>query len=237
MAKADLSLEAGSGAWHFEAVLFDCDGVLVDSETITNSVLRDMLEEIGWTMSLTACMEFFVGKTVREERQLIEAKTGCTFFDAWLQSFYQRRNQALQASLKVMDGARAAVQAAHLHSQGRIACASGADRVKIRLQLEKTGLLSFFEGQIFSGHEMPRSKPAPDVYIAAAQGLGVDPASCLVIEDTTTGVSAGFSAGATVWALSPDPLRDEALREAGAVRVFRNMSQLPVLWAGRGASA
>ncbi len=230
MSNVESSLDAGSTAWRFDAVLFDCDGVLVDSETITNIVLRDMLEEIGWTMSLADCMAFFMGKTVREERALIEAKTGCTFFEAWLQSFYQRRNQALQASLQIIDGALAAVRAAYDHSQGRIACASGADRVKIRLQLDKTGLLSFFEGRIFSGHETPRSKPAPDVYLAAAKGLGVDPSTCLVIEDTTVGTQAGVSAGATVWALSPDPARDDALRQAGAARIFRSMAHLPDLW-------
>lgn len=237
MASTDHLPSEDPANWPFAAVLFDCDGVLVDSETITNRVLRDMLEEIGWSMSLSDCMDFFVGKTVREERALIEAKTGHAFFESWLQSFYERRNHALQASLEVMGGALAAVQAAHKHCQGRIACASGADRFKIRLQLEKTGLLSFFEGRIFSGHEMPRSKPAPDVYLAAARGLGIDPSHCLVIEDTTVGIRAGVGAGALVWALSPQPSGDEALRQAGASRIFRSMAQLPDLWAEIGAIA
>lgn len=227
MADAEMLQETAMLPSPFQAVLFDCDGVLVDSERITNTVLRDMLEEIGWTMSLEQCMHFFVGKTVREERAEIEANTGCDFFEDWLQSFYQRRNQALEASLQIMDGAMVAVQAAFRQSRGRIACASGADRIKVSMQLKKTGLMPFFEGRIYSGHEMPRSKPAPDVYLAAAQGLRAAPETCLVIEDTTIGTRAGVSAGATVWALSPDPSGDAALLQVGASRVFRSMAQLP----------
>jgi HAD superfamily hydrolase (TIGR01509 family) len=82
---------------------------------------------------------------------------------------------------------------------GRLACASGADRAKVELQLTKVGLDHLFAGKIFSGMETPRSKPAPDVYLAAAAALGVDPARAAVVEDTATGVRAGVAAGATVF--------------------------------------
>ncbi|MDI1246859.1 MAG: HAD family phosphatase [Rhodoferax sp.] len=216
----------------FDAILFDCDGVLVDSEPLTNQVLRDMLEESGWSMTLAECMAYFVGKTVREERAVIEARTGQPLTQDWLNSFYQRRNQALVAGLKVISGARVAVQAAHETTQGRIACASGADRFKVEMQLGKVDLLGFFEGKIFSGHEMPRSKPAPDVYLAAAGHLQVPGHQCLVIEDTTVGVTAGVAAGATVWAYSPQPSADAALLLAGASQVFRRMDDVPGLLAG-----
>jgi beta-phosphoglucomutase-like phosphatase (HAD superfamily) len=155
----------------FEAILFDCDGVLVDSEPITNGVLRDMLEESGWAMSLDACMRFFIGKAVRDERATIEARTGRPLTEEWMALFYARRNHALDAELTAIAGAHAAVEAAHAHAQQRIACASGADRFKVEMQLAKVGLMDFFEGRVFSGHEMPRSKPAPDVYLAAAAHL------------------------------------------------------------------
>ena len=215
----------------FDAILFDCDGVLVDSEPLTNQVLRDMLEESGWAMTLAECMAFFVGKTVREERAEIEARTGQPLTQDWLNSFYQRRNQALIAGLEVIPGARAAVQAAHDATQGRIACASGADRFKVEMQLSKVDLMRFFEGRVFSGHEMPRSKPAPDVYLAAAGHLNVPGHQCLVIEDTTVGITAGVAAGATVWACSPRPVEDAALLLAGASQVFRRMADVPVLLA------
>jgi HAD superfamily hydrolase (TIGR01509 family) len=220
----------------FEAILFDCDGVLVDSEPITNGVLRDMLAEAGWVMTPQECMRHFVGKTVREERVIIEAKTGQPLTDDWMQLFYQRRNRELDARLEIVAGADAAVAAAHVHTLQRIACASGADRFKVEMQLTKVGLVEFFEGRIFSGHEMARSKPAPDVYLAAAQHLKVPPQRCLVIEDSATGVVAGVAAGATVWAYCPMPEQGPALRQAGASQLFDDMAKLPQLLATSNAA-
>lgn len=214
----------------FEAVLFDCDGVLVDSEPITVGVLRDMLEELGWKLSLRECMALFVGKMVKDEAATIEARTGVPLTDAWLARFRARRNEALERELVAIRNVHAAVESVHARHQGRIACASGADRFKVELQLRKVGLLDYFEGRIFSGVELARSKPAPDVYLAAARALAVDPARCAVVEDTITGVTAGVAAGARVFGYSPPEAGHdvpEALRRAGAVHVFTDMAQLP----------
>ena len=209
----------------FEAVLFDCDGVLVDSEPITNGVLRDMLAEQGWQLSVQECMDIFVGKAVIDERALIEAQTGKPLTPEWMADFRSRRNVALDARVQAIAGAVQAVAAVHGTAQGRIACASGADRVKVEMQLRKVGLWPYFEGRVFSGHEMPRSKPAPDVYLAAAAALGADPARCAVVEDTVTGVTAGVAAGATVFAYAPTGQGD-ALLQAGAQQVFTHMDAL-----------
>ncbi|MDM0114838.1 HAD family phosphatase [Variovorax sp. J22R133] len=222
----------------FDAVLFDCDGVLVDSEPITNRVLRDMLEELGWSLTLEECMRTFVGKAVMDETALIEANTGVQLTNEWLLSFRARRNEALDRDLVEIDGAPAAVRALHASLGGRIACASGADRFKVELQLEKIGVLDAFKGRIFSGHEMPRSKPAPDVYIAAARALGVEPERCAVVEDTVTGAMAGIAAGATVFGYSPGGLSHssaDALRAIGVAQVFTEMGRLPEVLAGYGA--
>lgn len=176
-------------------------------------------------------MRFFVGKSVRDERVAIEAHTGQPLTDAWMQLFYTRRNHELTQRLKIIGGAHAAVQAAHTHTGQRIACASGADRFKVEMQLTKVGLMDFFDGRVFSGHEMPRSKPAPDVYLAAARHLNAMGHQCLVIEDTTVGVTAGVAAGATVWAYCPTPERGPALWEAGAGQLFAHMGDLPTLLA------
>jgi HAD superfamily hydrolase (TIGR01509 family) len=215
----------------FEAILFDCDGVLVDSEPIVNGVLRDMLEERGWAMSAQDCMDYFVGKSVRDERVAIEAHTGQALTEDWMALFYERRNAELSVRLEIITGAHVAVDAAHTHTLARIACASGADRFKVEMQLTQVGLFGFFEGRIFSGHEMPRSKPAPDVYLAAAHHLNAAPSQCLVIEDTTIGITAGVAAGATVWAYCPTPDRGPALLQAGASRLFGSMADLPGLLA------
>lgn len=211
---------------NFEAVLFDCDGVLVDSEAITCGVLRDMFEEQGWRMSLQECMQRFVGYTVKSRRELIEANTGVPLTDEWLQQFFERRNQRLDAQITAIDGIHEAVAHLHDHCKGRIAVASGADRFKVEMMLRKVGLHDFFVGRIFSGHEMPRSKPYPDVYLAAAADLKVDPAHCLVIEDTPVGVTAGVAAGATVWGYAPMGATHEPLLQAGAKSVFSSMGNL-----------
>ena len=213
----------------FEAVLFDCDGVLVDSEPITMAVLRELLADAGWDMPLDECMAEFVGVTVRSKTALIEARTGRPLTDAWMEDFYAQRNAALTASLQAIPGAHAAVQGAHAATGGRIACASGADRFKVEMQLAQVGLAPWFDGAVFSGHEMPRTKPAPDVYLAAAEHLRAAPKRCLVVEDTPTGVQAGVAAGATVWAYCPPGGQGAALRAAGAQQLFERMDALPDL--------
>ena len=217
---------------NYDALLFDCDGVLVDSEAITNGVLCTMLNEAGWVLAPDECMRLFIGKTVRSEAARIQAHTGKPLTDAWMAAFYERRNVRLEAELQAIDGALDAVAAVHARLGGRIACASGADRYKVEMQLQKVGLAPYFAGRVFSGHEMPATKPAPDVYLAAAAALGVPPQRCLVVEDTVTGVTAGVAAGATVVGFSPSPVghgSPEALRAAGAVQVLAQLRELPAL--------
>lgn len=210
----------------FEAILFDCDGVLVDSEPIVNRVLRDMLAERGWTLTAEECWSIFVGKAVKDERVRIEQHTGQPLTEDWLAGFRARRNAALASELTVIANAQAAVHEVHARHDARIACASGADRHKVELQLRKVGLLDYFAGRIFSGHEMPRSKPHPDVYLAAAAALAASPQRCAVVEDTLTGVAAGVAAGATVFAYVPQG-DGEIFLQAGAAEVFGNMADLP----------
>ena len=214
------------GVMNFQAVLFDCDGVLVDSEAITCGVLRDMFAEQGWHMTLAECMQRFVGHTVKSQRDVIEANTGVPLTDEWLQQFFARRNERLDAQITAIDGIHEAVAHLHAHCEGRIAVASGADRFKVEMMLRKVGLHAYFEGRIFSGHEMPRSKPHPDVYLAAAAHLQVEPARCLVVEDTPVGITAGVAAGATVWAYAAPSAAHAPLLQAGAQRVLTGMQAL-----------
>jgi len=209
----------------FEAVLFDCDGVLVDSEPITNGVLRELLNEAGWAVGQAECERIFIGKAVRDERARIELETGWPLTEDWMRAFYARRDQRLRAELRAMDGALEAVIAAHRHTAGRIACASGADKAKVVMQIQMAGMAPYFGDRIFSGHDLPRSKPAPDVYLAAAAHVGVEPSRCLVIEDTATGVRAGLDAGATVWGYCPAG-HGRAFDGLPVARVFRHMDEL-----------
>lgn len=216
----------------FEAVLFDCDGVLVDSEAITNRVLRDMLEEIGWVLTAEECMRIFLGKAIKDEQEIIEARTGRPLTQEWLASFRARRNEQLELRVEAIPNAVETVAQLHDRFGGRIACATGADRGKADLQLRKCGLMRYFEGRLFSGHEMPRSKPAPDVYLAAARALGVEPARCAVVEDTTVGATAGVAAGATVFGYSPAGAGHDtavALRGVGAAAIVTDLRDLAAL--------
>jgi HAD superfamily hydrolase (TIGR01509 family) len=219
----------------FDAVLFDCDGVLVDSEPITNQVLVDMFGELGWHLTVEQAMRIFTGKGVSDEAPLIKAQTGFAITPEWLTQFRARRNVALDRELVAIRNAPQAVRALHQALDGRIAVASGADLGKVRLQLAKVGILDCFDDRIFSGQDMPRSKPHPDVYLAAARALGADPARCAVVEDTVTGATAGVAAGATVFGYSPGELghsSPQALRDVGVVHVFKDMGSLPALLAG-----
>lgn len=219
----------------FEGILFDCDGVLVDSEYITNRALHAMLNASGWAISEAECLQIFIGKTVRSETARIERETGQPLTDEWMARFYALRDEGLRAHLQAIPGAVTAVQQCHALLGGRIAVASGADKAKVLMQLKKVGLLELFDPHIFSGHDLPRTKPFPDVYLAAAASLQLDARRCLVIEDALPGLQAGLAAGATVWGYCPHEgghTTPEALLAAGAQRVLRDMHELPRLLGG-----
>lgn len=218
----------------FSAVLFDCDGVLVDSESITNAVLREMLIELGWNISQEECISVFIGKALKDQWEPILIHTGVRIDDRWISKFRQRRDAALREGLQAVPGALAAVTQISAIYGDKLACATGADRAKVEMQLSITALAGFFGKHVYSGMEYPHSKPAPDVYLAAAAGLAIASAQAAVVEDTVTGVTAGVASGATVYGYCPGGAissTPEKLLAAGAAGVFTSMDQLPALLA------
>jgi beta-phosphoglucomutase-like phosphatase (HAD superfamily) len=236
---------------HIDAVIFDCDGVLVDSEPITNGVLTEMLVELGLKFTLEQTMRTFMGKSLRDELTIIETLAGRRLPADWYAGFVSRRDAALASRVLTVAGIAGALDA--LERRGvPYAVASGADRAKMRLTLGTTGLLDRFEtpaarilsaapagtlahgvapitgSRLFGADMVERAKPAPDVYLLAARALGIDPARCAVIEDTPTGTTAGVAAGAMVlgFCAHTDP---RALLAAGATAVFDDMRRLPTL--------
>jgi HAD superfamily hydrolase (TIGR01509 family) len=213
----------------FDCILFDCDGVLVDSELPTNEVLRDMVNELsadaGTQISTEDSMRIFMGHSISDEYSQSEIKklTGKTAPSDFYANFLRRRDDALRLHVKAIPHVADVLPALTLP----FAVASGAEVAKMHLTLGQTGLLQHFgEGRMFGKDMVAKSKPAPDVYLLAAKTLGFRPERCLVVEDTTTGTTAGVAAGMTVFGFcfhnAPLPLL-----HAGAVAVFNDMRQLP----------
>jgi HAD superfamily hydrolase (TIGR01509 family) len=211
----------------YDLIIFDCDGVLVDSELITNRVFAQMLGEIGIHMTLEEVLERFVGRSMAQVWADIGGILGHEVPQSFRDDYLTRMAGALQSELKIVPGVDAVVAGL----KTAFCVASSGTHEKMQLTLGATGLLARFSGRIYSVTEVARSKPFPDVYLHAAKQMGVAPASCAVIEDTPTGVRAGVAAGMTVFgycALTPE----QRLRAAGAHTTFRHMRELPALLAG-----
>ncbi len=210
-----------------EAVIFDCDGVLVDSEPITNRVLRDMLNEQGLDFDLARTMQTFVGRSVKNAIPEIEDWIGRALPGDWHPEFCRRRDEALASEVGPVDGIHGVIE--QLRAAGiPFAVASGADRPKMRITLGRTGLLGHFEDRMFGSDMVERTKPAPDVYLLAMRSLQLDPARVVVIEDTPTGTRAGVAAGATVYGLA-GLMPSAPLHDAGAALTFKHLRELPGL--------
>jgi HAD superfamily hydrolase (TIGR01509 family) len=218
-------------ASRFDLVIFDCDGVLVDSERLQNEVFVAMLREIGLEITLEEMFEQFVGHSMAHCMALVERMLGRAPPADFLPRLQQRTFEAFRDGLRPVDGIVEALDRIALPT----CVASGGDHDKIRFTLVKTGLWPRFEGRIFSVVDVPRAKPHPDVYLHAAATLGAAPVRCAVVEDTPVGVSAAVAAGMTVFGYSR--LTPAArLAAAGAHQLFTDMRGLPALLATPGAA-
>lgn len=224
-------MTAANQAARFDCVIFDCDGVLVDSEPIVHRVLNRVLNELGIEITLEESMKWFLGRAVRDELGNIEARLGKPLPRNFLSEWFVRRDAALIEELEAVPHIRPTIEA--IKARGLPVCvASGADRIKVKLQLKHTDLLSLFTDDarehIFTATEVEHSKPAPDVYLLAARTMGVDPSRCAVVEDSPTGASAGVAAGMTVFGYAARTNADE-LRATGVKTIFTDMRDLPEL--------
>ena len=208
----------------FDLVIFDCDGVLVDSELITNRIFVQMLNELGLSLSLEDMFEQFVGRSMPQCLALVTGLLGRPVPDNFVEEFLRRSAAALQSELKAVADIETVLAALGVP----FCVASSGTHEKMQTTLGVTGLLPKFAGKMYSVTEVARSKPYPDVFLHAASHQGVAPAACAVIEDTPTGVRAGVAAGMTVFgycALTPR----SSLIAAGAHHTFERMRDLPEL--------
>ena len=210
----------------FDLVIFDCDGVLVDSERVANEVFARVLDEVcGLKFTLDDMFDTFVGHSREQCLHKIEVIIGEPP-PAELDLRYQHDiNDALEKTVQAIDGIDSVLDALPLP----YCVASSGSHDKMQMTLGKTGLMHFFDGNIFSTSEVERGKPHPDIYLHAARTMGVtDPARCLVVEDSPIGVTGAVAAGMRVFGFA-ELMPAHRLQASGAHHVFNHMQDLPTL--------
>ena len=207
----------------FDLVIFDCDGVLVDSEPLANRIFADALEEVGLALSFDEVCATFVGLSMSRCVEIVEQRLGRALPGDFVPRLQRRTFDAFRADLQAVPGVAEALD----RIASPVCVASSGEREKMNLTLGLTGLLPRFEGRIFSATEVARGKPWPDLFLHAAATLGAVPQRCAVVEDSLPGVRAACAAGMAAFGFAA---RDDGARLAAAgATVFRSMEELPAL--------
>jgi HAD superfamily hydrolase (TIGR01509 family) len=205
-------------------VIFDCDGVLVDSEPLANAVLNDHLRAVGLDMPLEESTRLFTGLSMKSSVALIEARLGRTVPERFVDDLRAATETAFRRALQPVPGITAVLEDLRLP----FCVASSGIHAKIRRSLQLTGLRRFFpDTGIFSAEDVEQGKPAPDLFLLCARRLGFDPGDCVVIEDSLPGVMAARAAGMTVLGYA-ERTPPRVLAAAGAT-VFTQMAELDSL--------
>ncbi|MFH9135894.1 HAD family hydrolase [Streptomyces sp. NPDC017524] len=212
----------------YELVIFDNDGVLVDSEPLANTVLSGYLTELGHPTSYDESLRDYMGSAVHRVHDLVEERTGQKLPEDFDSTLNTRTFAAFQRELVAVDGAEELL--GKLVADGVAYCvASSGSHERIRVAHRKTGIDQWFEEEwIFSSEDVGRGKPAPDLFLYAAERMGVAPARCVVIEDSPLGVEAARAAGMDVYGFTSMMPAD---RLTGVTGHFSDMAQLPELLA------
>ncbi|GAB2530313.1 HAD superfamily hydrolase (TIGR01509 family) [Paramicrobacterium agarici] len=207
-----------------DAVVFDCDGVLVDSEVLSLQIGQKVVADLGWEADLPTLVETFMGCSHEYYIAQIEKNIGRALDDDWSVPYQPWYDKAFAEDLREIEGISLALDSIELPT----AVASNSTHERIRSSLATVGLLARFEGRICSAEDVANGKPAPDVYLKAAETLGVDPARCIAVEDSRFGVQAARAAGMTVFAYQTD-MTPSGWFDRPDITVFRSMTDLPSL--------
>lgn len=206
-------------------VIFDCDGVLVDSEPAANRLLVRVLAEDGYDISYEECRRLFVGKTMNAVMAHVEEAIGRPLGDHWPDYIRDETLKAFAAGIEAVAG----VEAVLLQLRARripFCVASSGKFEKMRFTLGSSGLLPLVEHVLFSAEQVAHGKPSPDLFLFAAKKMGFAPDACLVIEDSVPGVQAAIAAGMPVLGFAGDPHTDAAALEREGAHVFYDMSDV-----------
>lgn len=208
----------------FDLVIFDCDGVVVDSERIVHEVFGNFIRSLGADLDSARMNELFLGRRLADCIAIIEGITGRRAPEDALDRYRAERDRVLREQVQPVEGVRELLEALTVP----YCIASSGDHAKMHATLGATGLLPLFEGRLTSATEVAHGKPAPDVFLLAAERMGAAPARTAVIEDSVNGVLAGRAAGMTVFGFAGlVPAAD--LAAAGAARTFTHMRELSAL--------
>lgn len=210
-----------------QLVIFDCDGVLVDTEATSNQVLAEAISAVGLPIDAGDVSRQFEAMRLAEIQTQVEERVGRRLGEKWLLDFERRREAAFREGLDAIDGVEEVLLG--LHAAGRPICVASQARVeKTELTLGLTGLRDYFDDDaLFSSTMVERGKPHPDLFLHAAATMGVEPSRCIVVEDAVPGVQAALAAGMPALGYAP-PGSDDRLARAGA-RTVATMAELPGL--------
>jgi HAD superfamily hydrolase (TIGR01509 family) len=205
----------------FDLVIFDCDGVLVDSERLAVRTEAEILTGLGWPLTEADIVERFVGRSAAYMHQEIERHLGRSV--DWDAEFEVQYRRVFERELAPVPGVIAALDRIPIPN----CVASSGSHERMRFTLGLTGLFDRFEGRIFSVDDVSQGKPAPDIFLHAAEEMGTPPSRCAVVEDSISGVNAGLAAGMAVFAFAGGVTGPTKLSIDAAV-IFRDMRDLPM---------
>ena len=206
-----------------DLIIFDCDGVLVDSELIVNRILQQGLSDLGWELTLQQTMDHFMGKSLKHCIDDIENHLGKRTDPEFWRGMQQKTFAAFETDLKPVPGI---CEVLNILPYRKCVASSGSQQ-KMRKTLGLTGLLSYFDDCLFSGTEVARGKPFPDLFLYAAEQMTCRPAHCVVVEDSPFGIEAAIRADMRVPGYCQGTNADN-FSAKGAV-TFKDMSDLPGL--------
>ena len=222
---------------NFDLIIFDCDGVLVDSEVISCRAHAETLTRHGYPITAEQVLERFLGRSMRQATLEVEAEIGRSLPNDFQSQTYAEIFRLFAASLEATPHISEALAQIALP----VCVASSGPPEKISASLNRVGLYDRFAPHIFSAVQVRHGKPAPDLFLFAAEQMQISPARCLVIEDSVAGIAGAIAAGMTVLGFHGGshcrPGYGGGLRAAGAAAVFDDMRQLPGLIARIGAVA
>lgn len=208
-----------------ELIIFDCDGVLVDSEVLAVDIDRQVFAEYGWDLTRAEVIERFLGTPMRTMQEQLEARLGRSLGEEWLDALEARYAQVFEKELVAVPGV---IDLLEQLDTPRCVASSGTHQ-RIRHSLSLCNMSTYFEDEhIFSAQDVRRGKPAPDLFLHAASAMGATPRQCVVIEDSAHGVNAARAAGMRVLGYAGGVTPAKTLLAAGA-QVFQSMAQVPGL--------